>query len=389
MSKQEKEAPAKKNYFKFRYLVVAYIPVLLPVAGIIRILLYLFLFAATSYYIINLFSRLTGINMFSAYAWSLHLPGGKPFFLFPLGAGLCFTIAFIVMIVLFKVPAQVQDFKNNNAAGLMGYRDAKFALWLYNPVHNEYIPYNDNTIQKTPERFTDLFKVIVLYKAPDEKFYLDTLFLGLSSNTQRVFLIILFLAAIYPLLYLLAVFYIKDEGLTMELTNYVVLSRFREIAGMHPGLAGAVFIAVLMIIPVYGMIEVNKVIDQYNGIYGAHRERLINQIKQRVLPGSTVRGSVIQRFIYKESETTGDSDSRNRSMNKKVSYYTFCNYTVKFDSLIQIPVYLEMHVPYGSEEAKMLEKAFTDIKTYVPSSVREYDFTVNDDYSVSPPQRPL
>jgi len=380
MSKLEKEPPVK-NYFKFGYLVAAYVPALLPVAGLLRVLLYLFLFAATSYYIINLFSRLTGINMFSAYAWSLHSSSSKPYFLFPLGAGVCFTIAFIVMIVLLRLPAQVQDMKNNNIAGLMGYEDSENRLRLYDPVHASYVSCENYSPEAVPEKFTDLFKIILLYKAPGDRFYFNTEFLELSANIGRLVFIILFLVPIYFLLYYFAVFYIKENGLDMGLSHRLMLARYRDILGMHPAIAGAIALALMLAVPVYSNISVKKLINSYMDTYGVHRERLKGEIMKKVSPGSTVRGSVILRSVYTESKETTDTESMNRR--RTYSHTTSYSYTVKFENIIEIPVYLAMPLYAGTEEANMMERAFLDQKTSVPVSVKEYDFKVNDDYSVS------
>lgn len=386
MSKHEKELPKhekelpKKNYFRFAYLVAAYIPVLLPVTGLLRVLLYLILFAATSYYIINLFSRLTGISMFSAYAWSLHMPGGKPFFLFPLGAGVCFTIAFIIMIVLLRLPAQVEDMKNSSIAGLMGYQDSKNMLWLYDPVHNSYFSCDNYTPEAVPEKFTDLFKLVLLYKSPGDRFYFNTEFLELSANLGRVFLTLLFLAGIYPLLYYLAQFYIKDDGLDMGLSHQLMFTRFRDIAGMHPAFAGAIAIAVLLAVPVYSMVSVNKLKSRYMDSYGVHRDRLKMEVMKNVTPGTVLKGSVILRRVYIESVET--TDSKSLSKRKTYTRTTTHNYTIKFQNLAEISVYLQMPLDYGDEKTKILDKEFPDQKTIAPESVREYDFIVNDDYSV-------
>jgi hypothetical protein len=375
----EKEQP-KKNYFRFAYLVAAYIPVLLPVTGLLRVLLYLILFAATSYYIINFFSRLTGINMFSAYAWSLQTPGGAPMFLFPLTAGICFTMSFSVMIALLRVPSQVVDLKNNNVCGLIGYRDAQSMLWLYDPPGNAYISYNDNTFQAAPERFTDLFKIVLLYKGPGDKFYYDTEFLGLSPNLSRVFFIVLFLSLIYPLLYYLAGFYIKYHCLDAELTHQSMLTRYREIAGIHPAFAGAIAIALLLAVPVYSMVSVNKLMSRYMNTQGVQGDRLKNEVLKNASPGTVLKGSVILRRVNIESVDTTDKESLNRR--RTHSHSATYIYTVKFQNLTEIPVYLRMPIDYGDEKMKMLEKAFPDQKTASPDSVKEYDFIVNDDYSV-------
>lgn len=379
MLKHGKELPTKNN-FKFKYLIAAYVPVLLPVAGIFRVLLYLLLFAATSYYIINLFTRLTGVNMFSAYSWSVHEASSKPFILFPLIAGICFTISFLVIIALLRVPSQVMDMKNNNIAGLMGYEDANNMLWLYDPVQSGYISCNNYSPKATPGRFTDLFKIILLYKAPGDKYYYDTEFLSLSQNIGRVFLIVLFLALIYPLLYIFAGIYIKENSLTLELSNQLMLSRYREIAGMPAGFAAVIALAVLMIIPAFSIISVKRIVNNYNGIYEPYRESLLMEIKGKVFPGSTVRGSVIQRSVYTEREEITDNESMSRR--KNVTHTTFYNYTIKFENITGFPVYLALPFYSGSEDAKMLERAFADVKTTVPETRSEYDFTVNDDYSV-------
>ncbi len=380
LPKHEKELP-KKNYFRFAYLVAAYIPVLLPVTGLLRVLLYLFLFAATSYYIINLFSRLTGVNMFSAYAWSLHSSSSKPYFLFPLGAGVCFTIAFIVMIVLLRLPAQVEDMKNDNIAGLMGYQDSTNMLWLYDPLHGSYVSCNNYSPEAVPEKFTDLFRIVLLYKAPGDRFYFNTEFIELSANIGRLVLIVLFLVPIYFLLYYFTVFYIERNGLDMGLSHYLMLTRYRDILGMHPALAGILALALMLAVPVYGNMSVKKLINRYMNTYGVHRERLKKEIMNKVSPGAVIKGSVILRRVNIESTETTDTGSKYRQ--RTYSHSATYNYTVRFGNLVEIPVYLKFTLDYGDEQTKRLEKAFKDQKTVAPESIMDYDFIVNDDYSVS------
>lgn len=383
MAGNENKSTLKNKILKFRYVAVLNLLLLLPAGAMIRFVLFLFLFTLNFLYILQLFSRLTGIDMFSAAAWSLKskmITRGRmkaESAMFPIVAPVCFLMAFIFFFLLLGIPSKVVNLKKNYICGLMEYKDSVNMIHIYDPLKEMHNTYYSSTSLYQPDNFKDVFSEVMLYKNPYREYYEEPGIMGIAGNLLSILTIAGFMAAVYALLYLMASIY-NDENKKTGITHKIIRKRFVEISGITPGIFMAVALFFLLIIPAYSFISVKNL----TGIYSGHKMRLRNELMRNVSPGKSVHGIVIQRYRgLKREEDVSYSDTRKRETS--VRSYPVYGYTVKFSNLTEIPVYLNMEIYPGTEEANILGKDFTGEVSVTPAFFNEHEFTVNDDYSVS------
>lgn len=352
----------------------------------LRIILYLILLPVSGYYILKLFGKLAGINMFSAMAWAFRTkkPKGyesvRPLFY---GAIFLYLLAFTLLFVfLDSIPRQIFYMNKYHAGGLLGYRDAGLQARVYDPSRRDYVAYTNITAPLPANKFTETFEVVLLYKPPSSDYYQDTEMLSLPINIAVVFSIAFILFAVYGILYKLTEDYIDQNSVRKKLSHHFMADRFRKIVGLPPWKALMIFLSVLVLIIGISAISVKRLINHYSDLYGSHQKMLRSALLKKVSPRGTVTGYVIRRFKTQESEShsTEGADGRTRQETK---YYTVLHYTVEFRDLIHIPVYLDLAFHRRGAEVAMLDKPFRDTMTVVPHYFKEYAFIVNPDYSIS------
>ena len=348
-----------------------------------RIVLILILLPVTSYYLFKFFSALTGISIGSAVAMSFRFDSSVPaihrvmaflgFFMY-----LCMIVALLGFL---EIPKQIYEFDKYHRGGLMGYNPGFMHTVLYDPAERRYNDYYLWGGPPTPERFTDTFGTVLIYKPPSQDYYQDASFMDLPANIVRIVIILVSLFVVYICLFLMAQSYSKIEGLGIEPDHRVIADRFREISGMPYWKVAAILFSVLLIITLVSAVWIQVLNHRYNRIYEAEQKSLKTALMARISPGDTVSGTVIRRFRSQEQDSR--TEEKDRGVRRTTTYYTIMHYTVEFNGLINIPVYLSFPLYPGGDESNLLEKAFTKEKAAEPETAREYDFIVNRDYSVS------
>ncbi len=385
MKAGEKGLSFKDRFLRFRYILVLNLLALLPPMGWSRVILFFVLLAVDAAYILHLFGKLTGLNMFEAAGWcyrsrSSGPTGGKgPCLPVAIVAVISFVVAFTMLFTLFRVPSRVMEVAQDHAGGLLEYQAPHGRLHLYDParrIHNEY--YSSTTLDAASS-FRDVFGVVVMYREPGRDYYQDTSFFSFSSSLALMIFGVLFLAGTFGLLFLMANEYAGVTGVGKP-GFAQIMTRLRKIAGIRPWHALAIALTALLIIPLFAFFSIKR----YTDLYGYHRDRLRGELMKRVSPGDTVTGSVILQFrgIEREVDTTFDEDTRRRK--SSVRRHAVLYYTVRFSALIETPVYLNLKLYPGNEGVKALEEAFPKNDTFAaPYFIKDHKFTVNRDYSVS------
>lgn len=342
----------------------------------LRLLVMLILFPVFAWLILFFFGKLTGFSMFSASALAFQRTSEKAL---PIVGIVIYLCAYILFFVFFQIPVQIYEVNRNHIGGLHGYMDHSLQSVIYNPSENRYVKYPQLSPSLPASKFTDTFDVQVLYKASTSEYYNNTAPMSLGAMLFMIILGSLMLFILYIILYNIAAGY-YDEG--KALSHRLIASRFHEVTGLSPLKALIIVLLVFAAISLTAVISVYRIERHYAGLYGPQQEKLKSLLLKKVTPGDTVSGTVIRRFQAQESQsvtTEGPGDK----MRRKNSWYTMMHYTVEFSDLLSIPVYIDLAYADGSDEAKELDKLFKDRKSYIPEYVRDLDFTVNKDYSIS------
>ncbi len=348
-----------------------------------RILVLLLLLPVSSYYLLKFFGRLSGVNMFSAVAMAFRFDSSVPV-LHRVAAFLGFFM-YLCLLVLFlsylEFPKKLYEMDRYHAGGLMGYSTPGLHTMLYAPSEGRYVDYYFWGGPSEAREFTGTFETVVIFKPPSQEYYEDASQFGIAGSSGPLFLLLAGLPTVYICLFLLAQSFRDYNGLRVKLEHPVIAERFRELAGMPFWKAGIILLSVFLAITLVGIIWSRVLNHRYQELFSVEQQKLRSALLQKVSPGDTVRGRVILRFKSQEQEF--HSEETGRRVRNTTSYYTLYKYTIEFNDLIGIPVYLEMAAYPGGDVAKVLEKAFTKEHGVEPDYVKEYRFTVNQDYSVS------
>ncbi len=349
------------------------------------ILIYLILLPVSGYYLLKLFSKLTGINMFSAMAWAFSAPSSGRDSVRVLFYGVIFSyiLAFTLLFVfLISIPKEIHYMNKYHAGGLLGYNDAGLKSMVYDPSEGDYVDYKMVMTPLPAGKFTETFEVILFYKTPSSEYYQATGMMSLPVNITVAFFILCILSAVYGMLYKLAEDYIDKNNVKKKLSYRIIVNRFKKITGLHPWKALTIFLSLLVLIIAISAISVKRLINHYTELYGSHQKTFRSALLKKVSPGDAVTGHVIRRFWTQESETETTEGARGK-VHQKTKYHTVLHYIVEFRDLIQIPVYLDLVYDIMSDDIAMLDKPFPDATATVPKYFKEYPFIVNPDYSIS------
>jgi len=348
----------------------------------LRLLLWLILLPVASYWLFSFFTRLSGVNMFRAVAMSFRLDSSVPG-IHRASAILGFAMFLFLVVALFlyiETPKQIYDLSRYHAGGLTGYNRDFMHTMLYDPLKGGYVEYYLWGVPAVAERFTEAFETVLIYRTPSQEYWQDTSFMGLGAAIMRLIIVIISIPVVYICLYLLADSYQKDDNPGITIDHRAIAENFMEITGQPYWKAALVLISVLLAISFISAVWVEALNCRYNSPFKAEQQSLRSALFHNVSPGDTVRGRVIQRF-----KNRYESSIEKPSAGKKpeVYHYIMMHYTVEFRDLVRVPVYLKLIYAPGSGESDILEKPFVGNTGSEPETPGEYDFTVNDDYSVS------
>lgn len=349
----------------------------------LRILILLITMTVSSYYLFKFFSRLSGVNMSSAAALAFRLDSHVPvlhrvaaflgFFMF-----LCIIMALLLYI---ETPKKISDLEKYHAGGLLGYHTGDMHTKLYDPAEGVYKDYYVWGGPPVPEKFTETFDKVLLFKSPSQEYYEYASRSGFAGNIAALVVILILTAATYIFLFLMAEFYNQYNGIDVKPDHRVIAENFREITGMPWWKAAIIIFSVLLIISIISSIWATVLNHRYTKQYIPEQQLMKTRLLEKVRPGDTLRGKVLVRF--KESVEDSSTGETLRGTRTKRSYYTVMHYTVEFPELLHVPVYLAVPLYPGSAESELLEKPFTKKYSAEPEYAKEYSFIVNKDYSVS------
>lgn len=349
----------------------------------LRILIIIILMAVSSYYLFKFFTRISGVSIPSAVAAAFRFDSSVPvllrvsalmgFFMF-----LCIIMVFFLYI---ETPKKILELDKYRTGGFMGYHTGDLHTVLYDPGERAYKDYYYWGGPSVPEKFTETFETVLIFKPPSREYYEGTSELGFGGNLTLLFILLFCIPALYIFLFIMAEFYVKYEGLPVKPDHRVIAENFREITGMPFWKAAIILFSVLLVLSAITAIWATVLNRNYMKPFIPEQQALRSTIMEKVTPGSTLRGKVILRF--KESVDQSYTEETARGTRTQKSYYTMMNYTVEFRDILRVPVYLYLRLYWDTDESRLLEKPFTEKNSAEPEYAKEYSFIVNPDYSVS------
>jgi hypothetical protein len=353
---------------------------------IIKVTLFIVFLIAVAYFILKFFGKLCNIKIFSAIKWSFRPQGLKPFWPLMLGAAFFYLIAFILLWLFFYTPFQLADMKKTNVGGLSGYCDVDMQAKIYDPSKKTYVGYYHSNPPMPELRFTDAFEPVFFYQRSTVDYYQDTGLFSLSTSLIEVIIGSAMLLVVYLMLFVFGKEYISNKDIKVSLTHRFVCNQFKKTVKLSVGNALIIYLFIVMLIVAVNLISVQKIKNHYKELYTSDSEKLRSEILNTIKPTDTLQGIVFRRFysIKSKTETTNRASDRGvKNVQTETHNYTLINYTIEFNNLIEIPVYLNLILPEGREEVIELDKNFRDNMSVIPDTLQLYPFIVNSDYSVS------
>ncbi|MBN1181541.1 MAG: hypothetical protein JXB49_04580 [Bacteroidales bacterium] len=272
-----------------------------------------------------------------------------------------------------------------HTGGLSGYRDEGYQARLYDPDQNTYKTYLLGLPPLPAGTFTETFDVILLYKRPSSKFYQSMETYSLTGYLVQIIIGSLMLIFVYMILFALAREYIRMKEMPDKLSHSQVRIQFSKIVGLSLGKVLIIVFFVIGLVIVVSSLSVKKMVKHYNEFYATKQEILRSELLRKISPRDTISGVVFRRFReMEEYNTLSDIDNKGSAHNNEgTAYRTVLCYTIEFENILPIPVYINLKLPDPGEGLNDLDRPFSDKAATIPEYMKSFTFVVNPDYSIS------
>ncbi len=353
-----------------------------------QLFLLLSVMVGVGYGVLLLFSRLSGVSMTAAMCWGFrarHLELTIPWCI-------VYVIAFIMVMSVLQKPYTLWNLSRSHTGALLGYAMSDEDAKLYEPVEKQYATYRIIGTPPTARRFNETFRTVVLYRPYLSGEYHNALGEALWVSLFITFITSLAVVGLYMLTYAMADLYIKKTGLSLVLSHRLVLNNFTHLLGYSLSLVLAALALFVLVSSVAGGSMVNRITREYEERFAPMQEDLRREILSHVAPGKILKGMVINRVRdvqtipgRRSATPPGDQDR----------HLPAATYTIEFKGLAKyVPVYLSIRyvgAPEAIPDRQRLDRLFPPEKSLLsetqrdrePHEMRELDFLVNEDYSVS------
>jgi hypothetical protein len=344
----------------------------------ISLVLGLAFFFGGAYYSLRFFSKLSEINMITAYRWGFK---AKRFELV-LTFILFYIFAFIMVASFVQRPIMIANVKVAHVGGLLGYQSDEYEMQVFDLEQNEYIEYKNYSPLPTATSFKDVFRVISMYKPFGADYYMNVTDMGFFPTVMIILIGAIGLVLMYFILYGLAQMYVTKNRLSNTITHQSIAEKFRQVVRLP---FKKVLLYMLLVVGVLTFISgktVHEIGNKYKQRFLTDQEAFRSQLEVKVSPGDILTGRV-QRRTFDIIKVYNRSDSRDVD---DAEYYKMAYYVIEFEGLLRIPVYLGMtfyHEGELSDTVKKLDAVFPDEKATVADQRMTFSFQVDEDYSVS------
>jgi hypothetical protein len=344
----------------------------------ISLVLGLAFFFGGAYYSLRFFSKLSEINMITAYRWGFK---AKRFELV-LTFILFYIFAFIMVASFVQRPIMIANVKVAHVGGLLGYQSDEYEMQVFDLEQNEYIEYKNYSPLPTATSFKDVFRVISMYKPFGADYYMNVTDMGVFPTVMIILIGAIGLVLMYFILYGLAQMYVTKNRLSNTITHQSIAEKFRQVVRLP---FKKVLLYMLLVVGVLTFISgktVHEIGNKYKQRFLTDQEAFRSQLEVKVSPGDILTGRV-QRRTFDIIKVYNRSDSRDVD---DAEYYKMAYYVIEFEGLLRIPVYLGMtfyHEGELSDTVKKLDAVFPDEKATVADQRMTFSFQVDEDYSVS------
>lgn len=346
------------------------------------------LMVGIGYGVLLLFSRLSGVEMTAAMCWGFwarHLELTIPWCI-------VYVIAFIMVMSVLQKPYNLWNLSRSHTGVLLGYEMSGEEAKFFDPVEKQYTTSKMLNPPPAAKRFNETFRTVVLYRPYLSGAYHNAMGEALWVSLFVTFVASLFVVGLYLLTYAVADLYVKETGLSLVLSHRLVLNNFTHLLGYPLSLVLAALGLFVLVSSVAGGAMVNKITRDYEEQFAQVREDLRREILSRAAPGKILKGMVVNRVrdvttVYGSRGATPPYDQD--------QHLPTATYAIEFKGLTKyFPVYLGMRYvgePENIPDRKRLDRLFPPGKSLLsetqrdrePRELRELDFLVNEDYSVS------
>lgn len=356
--------------------------------------LFIFLCIGVGYFVLQFFSRLSGVEIFSAILWgfkakqfALVLP------LIPL-----YFMAFVFTFGLINQPVSLLTASATQIGGLSGYKDDDNTYAYYDPQQRGYSRIKTYSPPPDPENLNETFSVVSFYKPVLADYYQNVYKFQLLSSLLGLFFFFCGIIPLYFLMLALANDFNSSNGIKEKINFGIINGNFAELTRI----SFPAFIVAALIVIVIATISANVVsgnlLREQEIVSGRYSAEYRGRIMSAVSPGKIITGRIIRREQESEKVYLTQEESRRTMSSKNESRYEPAyNYIVEFPGLLEIPVYLKMRLRGDSEtnpKIRELDALFANTKvvrtmygSYSPDThpvtMKDLEFLVNPDYSVA------
>jgi hypothetical protein len=357
---------------------------------LLKIIIFLIIFALTGFLVLKFFGKLVNLNMFTVmkFAFGEKTKSSKSLFLLPWAACFCYTIAFLFLYIsLYLFPMRISSMDKNSAGGLSGYeKDGNYMV--YDPYKGVYVSYFWYDAPPPSTKFTETFEVVSLFKLPGNTYYQSTQTLHSGNQTAAVITALVFLTGLYFILYILALKYAERNNSTRKISHSGIARRFKQLLKIPPSYALIIFLLFIILFLAWNFMRVHTFKSRYRDLYTSHQQKLRSELLENVSPGDTLKGRVFNGYRWTTSETDAVYDEGVRRPSYQSSYESGFVYDVEFKNLIALPVYLRLETSRALGNVEEISKHSGGKDTILPDFLKEYMFIVQTDYSVSLEETP-
>ncbi len=351
-----------------------------------QLFILLLLMVGAGYGFLLLFSLLSGVSMTAAMCWGFrakHLELTLPWCI-------VYVLAFVMVMVVLGKPYALWNLSRSHTGVLLGYTMSDEEAKFFDPVRKQYETFKIYSPPSTPETFNDAFRLVVLYRpSPSADYYNNAISGTLWVSLFMSFIACLFVVGLYMLTYAVADLYIKKTGLSLVLSHRLLLDNGSRMLGFPLSVVLAALGLFILAVSVASGSMVKRITTDYEERFSLVRDDLRQEVLSRAAPGMILKGVVVNRV----RDVTTIHGSREDDQDQHLPTAT---YTIEFKGLAKyFPVYLGIRYvgePETIPDRQMLDRMFPPIKSLLsetqrdrePREMRELDFLVNEDFSVSP-----
>ncbi len=346
--------------------------------ALIAFVVFLGILAGSGCLVLWIFSKLTGVDMFEAFAWGFRTK--RPHFVLPML--LLHLMAVVFLMTLFRLPIVALTMPATERGGLSGYVSGPNRYVYYDvqeSAYREITHYNPPPVPPTLDTAPD---VVSYYRSRGAEHYENVSILSLPS---LLIFFVLSAISVFPQYFALLAFareYVSSNRLARDVSGAGIREAFEALIGLRPWIVGAAVLLTLVILVAAGSAVAGRILTRHRDEIGPIADTLRDQLVRKLPPGSRITGKLVGSTTRTERSTRYVLSEKYRQAHSTPKLFTLRIYMVELTGVADIPVYLAVELP---EEARTeilpLERFLKDGES--SGKAPEIELVVNDDLTLS------